>query len=110
MKNENIQFEQTGDFEAFHQLILIQDGKLMALAYQSIQNKRQILETLDKGSNPNMKITEADDNSAERGEVMTAVKIADLISAIDSIFPLQIFFDNYIVFANGSINGGKVFS
>ena len=82
----------------------------MALAYQSIQNKRQILETLDKGSNPNMKITEADDNSNERGEVMTAVKIADLISAIDSIFPLQIYFDNYVVFANGSINGGKVFS
>ena len=57
-----------------------------------------------------VKITEADDNSAERGEVMAAVKVADLISAIDSIFPLQIFFDNYIVFANGSINGGKVFS
>ena len=82
----------------------------MILAYQSIQNKRQILETLGKGSNPDIKITEADDNSAERGEVMEIVKTADLIGAINSIFPLQIYFDNYVVLANGSIKGGKVFS
>jgi len=57
-----------------------------------------------------MKITKADDDSTERGEVMKAVKIADLIGAINSIFPLQTYLDDYVVFANGSINCGRVFS